>query len=62
MLVLSREVSLGVCGCPTAVVVFVGWGQTVVVERLLLAGEKSAEVVVPAGLFVVGKDRTRSRA
>ena len=46
---------VGVAGCPTgAVVSFVGWVATVVVERLLLAAEKSAEAVVPAGLVVVG--------
>ncbi len=35
---------------------------TVVVVRLLLAVEKSAEAVVPAGIVVVaGKGRTQSR-
>jgi len=34
---------------------FVGWGATVVAGRLLLAGEKSAEAVVPAGSMVAGK-------
>jgi hypothetical protein len=37
-------------------------GATVVAGRLLLAVEKSAEVVVPAGSVVAGKGRTRSRA
>jgi len=40
--------------------VIAGWG-TVLVERLVLAVEKSAEVIVPAGLLVAGKGRTRSR-
>ena len=31
-----------------------GWG-TVPVERLVLAVEKSAEAIVPAGSFVAGK-------
>lgn len=52
---------MGVPGYPTTFCVFVGWGGTVMVERLLLAVEKSAEVVVPAGSLVAGKDRTRSR-
>jgi len=29
---------------------FVGWGATTVIERSLFAVEKSAEVVVPAGI------------
>ena len=45
----------GLCGCPgcpIALCVFVGWCGTARVERLLLAMEKSAEVVVPAGSLV----------
>jgi hypothetical protein len=54
---------MGVAGCPTSVcVLIVGWDATVTAGRPLLAVEKSAEVVVPAGLVVAGKDRTRSRA
>lgn len=34
--------------------VIAGWG-TVPVERLVLAVEKSAEAIVPAGSFVAGK-------
>jgi hypothetical protein len=60
---LSGEISTGVLGCPITVVVFVGWRRTVLAERLVLAVEKSAEAVVPAGIVVVaGKGRTRSRA
>ncbi len=54
---------MGVAGCLTSVyALIVGWGVTVMAGRLLLAVEKSAEVVVPAGLLFAGKDRTRSRA
>lgn len=45
------------CGCPVMPgheYVIVGWG-TVLVERLVLAVEKSAEAIVPAGSFVAGK-------
>jgi len=50
LLSLSGEVSMGVLS------------GTVVVVRLLLAVEKSAEAVVPAGIVVVaGKGRTQSR-
>jgi hypothetical protein len=61
---LSREVSVGVVGCPSSPLgLFVGWEATVAVVRLLLTVEKSAEAVVPAGVVVVaGKGRTRSRA
>ena len=37
-------------------------GATAAAGRLPLAGEKSAEAVVPAGSLVAGKGRTRSRA
>ena len=51
-------------GCPVmpghALALFAGWG-TVPVERLVLAVEKSAEAIVPAGSLIVGKGRTRSR-
>jgi hypothetical protein len=54
---------MGVARCPTgAVAPIVGWDATAVAERLSLAVEKSAEAVVPAGIVVVGKGRTRSRA
>ena len=60
---LSREVSVGVAGCPSSVLVlFVGWEATVVAERSLLTAEKSAEAVLPAGSMGAGKGRTRSRA
>jgi len=61
---LSREVSVGVVGCPSStVVLFVGWEATVAAARLSLTAEKSAEAVLPAGVVVVaGKGRTRSRA
>jgi hypothetical protein len=61
LLVLPGEVSAGVPGCPVTLGVFAGWCGTAVVERLLLAVEKSAEVVLPAGSMAAGKDRTRSR-
>ncbi len=61
MLVLPSEVSTGVPGCPVALGVIAGWDGTVVLERALLAVEKSAEVVLPAGIVIAGKDRTRSR-
>jgi len=62
-LVLSREISAGVARCSVgADAPFAGWDVMVAVERLLLAVEKSAEAVVAAGLMVVGKGRTRSRA
>jgi hypothetical protein len=47
LLFLSEEVSTGVAGCPT--IGIVGWDATVDAERCLLAVEKSAEAVVPAG-------------
>ena len=61
MLVLLAEVSAGVLGCPVTFGVFAGWDGTVALVRALLAVEKSAEVILPAGLLVAGKDRTRSR-
>ena len=62
MLALPGEISTGVPGCPSAPCgVLVGWYGTVASVRALLAVEKSAEVVLPAGiLLVAGKDRTRS--
>ena len=56
MLVLPGEISTGVPGCPSGVrAPLVGWRGTVVAERLLLAVEKSAEAIVPAGSLVAGK-------
>jgi len=52
---LSGEVSTGVLGCLVTLGVFAGWDGTVASERALLAVEKSAEVVVPAGSMVAGK-------
>jgi hypothetical protein len=49
LLVLLAEVSAGVPGCPVTVGVFAGWDGTVALVRALLAVEKSAEVVLPAG-------------
>ena len=40
---------------------FAGWCGTAVLVRVPFAVERSAEVVVPAGIVVAGKDRTRSR-
>ena len=57
---LSGEISAGVLGCPS--IAIVGWQGTVAAVRLLLAAEKSAEAVVPAGSKIAGKGRTRSRA
>lgn len=60
MLFLSGEISMGVPGCPAIVVV--GWEGTAAVVRSLLAVEKSAEAVVPAGIgLVAGKGQTQSR-
>jgi hypothetical protein len=36
-------------------VVIAGWGGTVAFERALLAVEKSADAIVPAGSLVAGK-------
>ena len=61
MLVLLVEISAGVPGCPVTLGVLAGWEGTAAFVRALLAVEKSAEVVLPAGSLIVGKDRTRSR-
>jgi len=50
-------------GCPRCPVLLVrGVVRDGGVERPWLAVEKSAEVVLPAGSLIAGKDRTRSRA
>ena len=54
MLVLPGEISTGVPDAPSDVW-FAGWRGTVAAERLLLAVEKSAEAIVPAGSLVAGK-------
>ena len=59
MLVLPGEISTGVPDASSDVR-FAGWWGTAAAERLLLAVEKSAEVVLPAGPMIAGKDRTRS--
>jgi hypothetical protein len=46
---------MGVLGCPVTLGVFAGWEGTVASERTLLAVEKSAEAVLPAGSMVAGK-------
>ena len=61
LLVLSGEVSAGVLGCLVTLGVFAGWEGTAMLERASFAVEKSAEAVLPAGLQVAGKGRTRSR-
>jgi hypothetical protein len=61
LLVLLAEVSAGVPGCPVTLGVLAGWEGTATLARASLAVEKSAEVVLPAGSRVAGKDRTRSR-
>ena len=53
MLFLSGEISTGVPDAPSYG--FAGWRGTAVAERLLLAVEKSAEVVLPAGIVIAGK-------
>ena len=53
MLVLLVEISAGVLGCPAALGVLVGWEGTAMLVRASLAVEKSAEVVVRAGLAVL---------
>jgi len=55
LLVLPGEISAGVPGCPVTLGVLAGWCGTAVAERLLLAVEKSAEVVLPAGSRIAGK-------
>ena len=52
-LVLSGEVSTGVPDAPS--VWFAGWCGTAAFERASLAVEKSADAVVPAGIFIAGK-------
>jgi hypothetical protein len=59
LLVLLAEISTGVPDAPSFW--FAGWCGTATFERTLLAVEKSAEVVLPAGSMIAGKDRTRSR-
>jgi hypothetical protein len=59
LLVLLAEISTGVPDAPSFW--FTGWCWTATFERALLAVEKSAEVVLPAGSMIAGKDRTRSR-
>ena len=49
MLVLPGEISTGVSDASSDVW-FAGWCGTVAAERLLLAVEKSAEAVLPAGI------------
>jgi len=58
LLVLLAEISAGVPGCPVTLGVLAGWEGTAALERASLAVEKSAEVVLPAGLVFAGKDRT----
>ena len=53
MLVLPGEISAGVPDAPSYG--FAGWCGTAVVERPLLAVEKSADAVVPAGIVIAGK-------
>ena len=47
------EVSAGVPGCPVTLGVFAGWEGTAMLVRVSLAVEKSAEVVLRAGLAVL---------
>ena len=54
MLVLPGEISTGVLDAPFDVW-FAGWCGTVAAERPLLAVEKSAEAVLPAGSLIAGK-------
>ena len=53
MLALPGEISAGVPDAPS--VWFAGWCGTAASERASLAVEKSAEAVVPAGVFIAGK-------
>ena len=55
MLVLLVEISAGVLGCPVTLGVLAGWEGTAMPVRVSLAVEKSAEAIVPAGSWVVGK-------
>jgi hypothetical protein len=51
LLALPGEISTGVPGCPSAPLrALVGWHGTAASVRALLAVEKSAEVVLPAGI------------
>jgi len=43
----------GVPGCPSTHGVFVGWDGTAVFVRASLAGEESAEAVLPVGVVLV---------
>ena len=54
MLVLPGEISTGVPDASPDVW-FAGWCGTAAAERQLLAVEKSAEAIVPAGSQVAGK-------
>ena len=57
MLALPGEISTGVPDAPPYGIA--GWCGTAVLMRALRAVEKSAEVVLPAGIvWVAGKDRT----
>ena len=56
---LLAEISAGVPDAPS--VWFAGWCGTAMLVRASLAVEKSAEAVLPAGIFIAGKGRTRSR-
>ncbi len=58
MLALLAEISAGVPGCPVTLGVLAGWCGTAAFVRASLAVEKSAEVVLPAGSQIAGKDRT----
>jgi hypothetical protein len=55
LLALPGEISAGVPDAPSDVR-FAGWCGTAAAARLLLAVEKSAEVVLPAGSMSAGKD------
>ena len=58
MLFLSGEISTGVPGCPTGVVV--GWEGTAAVVRSLPAVEGSAAAVAAGIGWVAGKGQTQS--
>ena len=62
MLVLLAEISAGVPGCPVTLGVFAGWDGTVAFARALLAVEKSAEVVLPAGSLSPGRAEREAEA
>jgi hypothetical protein len=59
LLVLFVEVSMGVPDASSFW--FAGWCGTAMLVRAWLAVEKSAEAVLPAGIAIAGKGRTRSR-